>query len=164
MKQRKMSKKSSRTFTGIKLGTHESVAALRNALQARGIRVGKWGNDILDQVTVSPTETQVDLVVVTPADLYFKDGATRIGIYERAVALGLDLCPSEVGPQLRLQYVDQPQDEWLCIAMEPILDSDGYRGVFRLGHERGELWLDGNFGNPHNFWHSFYSWVFLRCK
>ncbi len=159
-----MNKKYPRTFADIKLGTHENAAALREALQACGCRIGKWGSDILDQVTVSPTETRVDLVVVTAADLYFKEGATRVGIYERAVALGLELCPSEVGPQLRLQYQDQPQDEWLCIAMEPILDSDGYRGVFRLGREHDELWLDGNFGNPHNFWHSFYSWVFLCRK
>jgi len=156
-----MNRKYTRTFANITLGTHENSAALRQALQVRGCRIGKWGSDILDQVSVSPTQTQVDLVVVTVADLYFKDGATRVGIYERAVALGLDLCPSEVGPQLRLQYQDQPQDESLCIAMEPILDSDGYRGVFRVGHEHGELWLDGNFGNPHNFWHSYSSWVFL---
>lgn len=159
-----MKKGYSSTFINIKLGTYENAAALREALQASGCRIGKWGSDILDQVTVSPVETKVDLVVVTAADLYFKDGATRVGIYERAMALGLELCPSEVGPQLRLQHQNQPQDEWLRIAMEPILDSDGYRGIFRVGHEHGHLWLDGNFGNPHNFWHSFSSWVFLCRK
>lgn len=164
MKQHDVNNRYSRSFTNIKLGSHENAAALRKALQASGCRIGKWGNDILDQVTVSPTQTEVDLVVVTAANLYFKDGATRMGIYERAMALGLDLCPHEVGPQLRLQYQDQPQNEWLYIAMEPILDSDGYRGIFRVGHEHGELWLDGNFGNPHNFWHSFSSWVFLRRR
>jgi len=159
-----MNKKYTSTFPNFKLGTHESAGGLRRALLACGCRIGKWGSDILDQVTVSPTETTVELVVVTVADLYFKEGATRMAIYERAMALGLELCPSEVGPQLRLQYQDQPQDEWLRIAMEPILDSEGYRGIFRVGHEHGELCLDGNFGNPHNFWHSFSSWVFLRRK
>jgi hypothetical protein len=152
------------TFPNIKLGTHRSVEALRRALQACGCRIGKWGNDILDQVTVSPTETAVDLTVVTAADLYIKDRVPRVDIYERAMELGLDLCPNEVGPQLRLQYPDQTQDEWLYIAMEPIIDADGYHGIFRVGHEHGELWLDGNFGNPFNLWHNFYSWVFLRRR
>jgi hypothetical protein len=156
--------KNPRTISRLKLGCYENSQALRKALQVSGCRIGKWGNDILDQVTVSPTETTVDLVVVTVADLYFKEGASRMAIYERAVALGLELCPSEVGPQLRLQYPDQPQDEWLRIAMEPILDAEGYRGIFRVGREHDELWLDGNFGNPHNFWHSFFSWVFLCRK
>jgi hypothetical protein len=159
-----MKTKYSSSFTHIKLGTHTSVDDLRRALAASGCRIGKWGSDILDKITESPAETEVDLVVVTAADLYFKDRAPRINIYERAMELGLDLCPNEVGPQLRLQYQDQPQDEWLYIAMEPIIDADGYRGIFRVGHEHGELWLDGNFGNPFNLWHSFHSWVFLRRK
>ena len=159
-----MSTRYASTFSNIKLGTHNSVEGLRGALAARGCRIGKWGSDILDKVIVSPAETAVDLVVVTAADLYFKDRVRRLAIYERAIELGLDLCPSEVGPQLRLQYLDQPQDEWLYVAMEPVVDADGYHGIFRMGHERDELWLDGNFGNPFNLWHNFYSWIFLRRK
>ena len=127
-----MKTKYSSSFTHIKLGTHTSVDDLRRALAASGCRIGKWEGDILDKITVSPAETEVDLVVVTAADLYFKDRAPRINIYERA--------------------------------MEPVIDADGYRGIFRVGHGHGEHWLDGNFGNPFNLWHSFHSWVFLRRK
>ena len=62
-------------------------------------------------------ETDVDLIVMSVTDLGFPEGASLKDIYAKARALGLYLCPVEVGPQLRLQYHDQPQDEPLFIAM-----------------------------------------------
>ncbi|MDO8664011.1 MAG: hypothetical protein Q7K44_00445, partial [Candidatus Liptonbacteria bacterium] len=112
----------------IKLDTGLKTADdFRKALKQSGCKIGNWGNDILGNpaFTVSDTETEVDLVNVSVAELGFKNGAPRKDIYERAVSLGLELCPNEVGPQLRLQYTDQPKGEWLRIAMEPITGSDG---------------------------------------
>ena len=56
-------------------------------------------------------------------------------MYKRARELGLELVPAEVGPQLRLQYKDQPIGEMLYIAMEPIAESDSKNTyVFFLTH------------------------------
>ena len=57
--------------------------------------------------------------------LGFPNGATLKEIYAKAKDLGLELCPAEVGPLLRLNYPDQPNGEYLRIAMETINDSDG---------------------------------------
>jgi hypothetical protein len=46
-------------------------------------------------------------------------------IYARAVALGFELCPAEVGPTLRLNYLDQPLGEFLRIAMQSVSRYDG---------------------------------------
>jgi hypothetical protein len=35
----------------------------------------------------------------------------------RTVALGFQLCPLQVGPQLRLGYLDRPVGEFLHVAM-----------------------------------------------
>lgn len=148
----------------IKLGTHKSIDSLCGAIKGNGCRISDWANDILNKVTVSSIETKVDLVVISVAELGFKDGATRAYIYEKAKRLGLELCPAEVGPQLRLQYKDQPREEWLLIAMKPIPDFRGDLRVFGVEHGLGGLWLDASFGYSDRFWSGDYRWVFLRRK
>lgn len=151
----------------IKLGTSLKTAdGFRKALNAGGYRIGDWANDIFGKstFTAAPKEIEVDLVVVSVAELGFKDGAYRKDIYKRAQELGMNLCSPEVGPQLRLQYRDQPKGEWLLIGMEPISVSGGYLGVFSVGHGGDGLWLGSSCGRPDDFWAAGHRWVFLRRK
>lgn len=155
------------TWKIIKLGTGLKTANdFRRALQSAGHKIGEWGNDILVKPAfkVSTKETSIELVNVSVAELGFKDGATRKDIYERAISLGLELCPNEVGPQLRLQYKDQPKGEWLPIAMKPIADSNGSLRVFDVVHDDDGLYLYGISGFPDSFWHGYHRWVFARRK
>lgn len=94
---------------------------------------------------------QLQTVLLRVADLGFPEGAiTReiIGSEQdrdlfghpapftggRAQRLGLKLCPAEVGPQLALQYSDQPSGERLYVAMKPIPASDGEPRIFVVAH------------------------------
>ncbi len=145
------------------LGTHKSHEELRLSLLDGGCKIGVWGGDILKEVQVASEPIEVELVAVTVAELGFSDGAKRSEIYSKAQSLGLELCPAEVGPQLRLQYLGQPPNQWLLlIAMEPIVDSDVAPRVFYLGHDSGGRWLDACYGHPDAFWHGGYRWVFCR--
>lgn len=151
----------------IKLGTGPTTADdFRKALKASGCRISDWVNDILGRLafTASSKEQELDLVVVSVAELGFKNGTARKDIYAKAQEIGLTLCPAEVGPELRLQYKDQPVGEWLYIAMEPITDSDGCLRVFRVGHGESGQWLDSYAGHPRNFWDEHSRWVFARRK
>ncbi len=150
----------------VKLGTGLKIADdFRKALKDGGFKIGNWGNDILGKpaFTASETEMELPLVNVSVAELGFNDGATRGDIYERAISLGLELCPSEVGPQLRLQYKDQPKGEWLLIGMKPISDSDGYPNVFHVVHGEDGRWLNGN-GKWDTLWDGYSRFVFVRRK
>lgn len=146
----------------IKLGTHKSAEALRQTLIDGGFKIGFLGDEILERITVVPESTTVELVLVTVAELGFPEGATRQGIYEKASYLGLQPCPAEVGPQLRLQYPDQPRDEWLLMAMEPITDSVGRLNVFRVEHAYDGQRLNAYYGSPGYFWYGHSRWVFCR--
>lgn len=151
----------------IKLGTGiKDANGFRKAIKNAEMRIGNWADDILGkpEFTVVAGETEVDLVKVTVAELGFKDGARRDQIYDRAQELGLELCPREVGPQLRLQYKDQPLNEWILVAMEPIRGSDGDLGVFSVGCYDSRLWLLSSFGNPDFFWIAGDQWAFVRPR
>ena len=129
---------------------------------AKGFNISNRADDILGKPAFSAaTEaTEVDLVKVTVAELGFKKGARRDQIYERAKELGLELCPPEVGPQLRLQYQDQPNGEWILIGMEPIAGSGGYLFVFCVERSASGLWLSGGWSFPDRVWGPACLWVF----
>jgi hypothetical protein len=148
----------------VKLGTCKSPDEYRKALKKAGQRIGDWGNDILGKTDCAQEETEVDLVVLSVKELGFANGAPYKNICAKALQLGLELCPAEVGPALRLAYGDQPRGEWLRIAMEAITASDGLRVIFAVDHDNVELWLRGRNGHPENAYPADYRFVFLRRK
>lgn len=136
----------------IKLGTFKTVYDVRQALEKNGYEVTKGANDILGNpaFTVATEETEVNLVKVSVAGLGFNGGARISKIYSRAKQLGLKLCPAEVGPQLRLQYKNQPCGEWFLIGMKPIAASSSANTVFDISNFGGgpSSRLDENSGEP----------------
>lgn len=149
----------------IDIGTGlQNVDDFCQAIADIGGKVFKWAKDIMGKsdFTVSQELTKLNLVKVSVADLDFPDGATLKKIYERAISIGLKLVPAEAGPQLRLQYTNQPIDEWLLMAMEPIKDSGGDPLIFHVQHDDDGLWLYARYGHPGLVWHS--GRVFVFCK
>ena len=152
------------TWKTIKIGTQKSVKDLTKALTGNGFRISDWAADILKKTTLAQTETEIELVLVTVADLGFTKATRRDAIYNRAKELGLDLVPPEVGPQLRLAYTDQPMGEWLLMGMEPIAGSGGRLRVFSVVRREDGLWLRTHYGVPGREWSPGNRWVFARRK
>jgi hypothetical protein len=125
--------------------------------------VSNWANDILGNVVVIPSEVELDLAIVTVADLGFEEGATREDIYRVAEDLGLQVLPPDVGPQLRLQYAEQPRGEWLLIGMKPITTTVG-PVIFFIGNDDDGCWLSTRCGRPDSFWLPDRRWVFSLRK
>lgn len=152
----------------IALGTGPKTAQeFEEAMKVKGYQVSSWAKDMMERPTfnVSTEQKKVDLVVVSVGSLGFPDGAQYSEIQKRAQELGLELAPAEVGPQLRLQYDDQPNGEWLRIGMEAITDSGGDRLVFRVARNGGgDAWLYDDGGNPDGRWFSVGRFVFIRPR
>jgi hypothetical protein len=149
----------------ITLGTYKGVNAVREALDAARMRVGDSADEILGRPAFpfSRTKSELDLVVVTAVDLGFAKGSTPVAdIYRRAMQVGLELCPAEVGPQLRLQYVNQPLGEFLHIAMAPVATWRGELVDLTVANGGAGLLLLGGDGSPDLKLHSSVKFVFVR--
>ncbi len=117
----------------VTLGRFANSFALRNALDAASCGTGDLAEEVLARpaFTLASTRTDVDLVVVSAAALGLATETVSLReVYDRAERLGLSLAPAEVGPELRLQYLDQPIGEFLHIGMKPIVTWGGDPVIF----------------------------------
>ena len=130
-------------------------------------KIYNYADEILGKMEIKKREKQenLKLVVLSVADLGFPSGATRQEIYGKAQALGLEIAPAEVGPELRIQYEDQPRGEYLLIGMEPMADSVGRPRVFHVNrNDDGKFWLNTDSGQAGNKWDADSQWVFVCRK
>lgn len=144
----------------------KSKEQLVSEMQAERINISDYAKSMMENpdFAVGENREEAKLVRLTVADLGFKTSATTDQIYERAQALGLELCPPDTGPNYRLQYKDQPLGEWVRIGMKQITDSAGIPDVFRLGRNDGGLWLDDVWAEPGNAWRPGFEFVFRFRK
>jgi hypothetical protein len=133
------------------IGRSRGVDAVRNALDAARVAVGDSADEILGRpaFTFASEPRELNLVLVSVAALGFGPNGAALGdIHARALRLGLELCPEEVGPQLRLQYRNQPVGEFLHLAMKPLRTYYGTPIDFSLGNSGAGLTLIGGHADP----------------
>jgi hypothetical protein len=138
------------TWRKITLGAYKGVNGYRNALDAAGIKIGDSADEILGRPAFryAGMKTEVELTLITAAKLGVESESALSDVYSRAKRIGLELCPAEVGPQLRLDYRNQPLGEALNIAMEPVATYDGQPTILSLVNFGSGLALIGGNGRP----------------
>jgi hypothetical protein len=152
----------------ITVGGSKGVNALRAAMEAAPCRIliGDDADEILGRPAFlfikSPVE--LDLVVLSVFELGFSDRASLHDICARAVAQGFELCPAEVGPALRFNYLDQPLGEFLHIAMRPVARYTGELVDFSVGNAGAGLILIGGDGQPDVMLSGAERFVFIRPR
>lgn len=130
-------------------------------LENKNMYLTDWGKDILYKTEFSKESKIYELVRFTVAQLGFPNGATTDEIYKRAQDLGLELCPAEVGPHLRLQ---NQTNDWMLIAMKQIIDRRDYPSVFYLRRYGTELLLSASYAKSAYRWLEDFKFVFRFRK
>ena len=136
---------------GVKVATQTAVTLGTKQLNAPACHLGDSASEIIGRpgFAISATKEDVNLLVLSVSELGFDEhGALLSDLYARAAQVGFDLCPAEVGPQLRLQYLDQPLGEFLHIAMTPIATYAGKLTDLTAGNGGSGLILVGGEARP----------------
>lgn len=115
-------------------------------LKKEGCRISGFARDILNKLESTKQKENIDVVSFSIKQLGFQNGATLQQIYDKAKELNLELCSPQVGPELRLNYKNQPDNEYLKIAMESISDRGGSPRLFDVCRDGSESWLDNDSG------------------
>ncbi len=109
-----------------------------------------WSSDIF---VTSPSEQVADIIELSVQNLGFTNGAAFEEIFTRIRELNLNLCPLEIGPHLRLIFMDQkeeaetgknkaPKGSITIFSKIERQEEDFPRG-FYLRKIDGKLWLRG---------------------
>lgn len=130
----------------------KNAKQLETDLREKNINISDYAQDMLrsPEFQVSKNPEQATLVRLKVADLFSDNNfhttaeimGTKDDVDEQGnpapftsgamTRLGLELCPAETGPHYRLQYQNQPMNEWFVIGMKPIAGRFGYPFVFGL--------------------------------
>lgn len=152
-----------KTWLTVELGQCDNPEGYRRAITEQGMVVSRTASDILDQVVINQ-KAKIGTVRVAVKELGLKKGGYYHEIQARAFMHGMKLCPPEIGPALRLAYVDQLRDERLHIAMEALSNQEKYRFAFALLFENKEPELGVYVNAPQSFWSGDNEFVFIRRK
>ncbi|AOH56574.1 helicase [Peribacillus muralis] len=150
---------------------------LIHKLQQYSILMNDYGERLLadDKFTTSDTKYSLQTVELTVGDLGFPHGATTAQIFKKASELGFELCPLELGPHLRLGYLDQPEgylgnpllrhqapSDSITIASEILTEDDDFPKGFYLRRINDLLWLRGYRADHLHVWNPNDHFIF--CK
>lgn len=131
---------------------------LHEALLQKGIALNEYAELLLASDDLKPSVVPyiITTVTVTPHQLGLTDGGTMPQILAQAKEHGLLPCPLELGPYLRLQFLDQPEGSLgkpvrekrapfgaLTIASEKLREDPDFPRGFYLRCIEGTLWLRG---------------------
>ncbi|MBD7938281.1 helicase [Cytobacillus sp. Sa5YUA1] len=156
-----------------------SKMELIQRLQEHSISMNQYGEKLLsdDKFTTSEKKYSLEIVELAVRDFGFPDGATMPGLIKKANQLGLELCPLEIGPYLRLEYLDQPEGNSensskqnqapsgsITIATEIVSDDDDFPKGFYLRRIDGVLWLRGYVADDVYVWNPDDQFIFSKTK
>ncbi|UJL47108.1 helicase [Virgibacillus sp. NKC19-16] len=149
---------------------------LINKLKQQSILMNEFGKMLFadNKFTTSISKYTLKTVELAVQDLGLLDGGTITQIFSRANQLGLELCPLELAPYLRLRYLDQPEGELnsyqqhqapygsITVASKILTEDDKFPKGFYLRCIDGVLWLRGYVCDERHVWEPSDHFIFVK--
>ena len=162
--------------TEVRVGGVEKPEMIRG-LREHNVRLNEAAEALFEDRRFLPLgrSAVVEIAFVSVGDLGFRDGATYEQLVRRALDSGLVESPLELGPQLRVQFQNQPEGSAgfpatehraphgsVTVASPPLDGSDETPKGFYLRRIEGALWLRGYRSWPGHIWGPEDVFVFSR--
>lgn len=131
---------------------------LESIFQQYHIHLNNYANQLIasDYFNLPIDTTTYSVAVVSLLELGLNKGASLPYIFETALSKGYELCPLELAPFMRLQFLNQPEGSInqpltknqapygsITIASEFPSNNDDFPKGFYIRKIDGELWLRG---------------------
>ena len=149
---------------------------LKSRLRSRGVLLNVHAETLLKEAIFDKRDARVVVVTErTVAELGLSDGATLPQIFAVAQDRGLQLCPADTGPYLRMVLTEQaassnsvlssgkPPAEALTVAAAPPSEDDDYPKGFYLRVVDDQAWLRGYRCDDQHIWHPDDRFVFAAA-
>ena len=96
-----------------------------------------------DRFQTSSKLERAEIVELSVQTLGLKSPALFDEITDKAMDLGLELCPMELAPHFRLQYIEPDEGSILTVASQKLSNDEHFPNGFYLRHYGGFHWLRG---------------------
>lgn len=140
---------------------------LMGLLSQQGVKLNDYARALFADpaFTTSIEVVDIQLVEVSLPEIGLPDGGRFDQIVANAARFGLEPCPLEVGPHLRLSYLHQPRGPYLTVASPELRPGPETPNGFYLRHLDDGLWLRGYESGPENLYQSdFTDFVFALAE
>jgi hypothetical protein len=120
-------------------------AQLLEEFRKHSIQMNEQGHRLFEEsrFVVSTQRYAIKTVELSVADLGFPEGAISEEVYQRAAKMGLGVCPLELGPFMRLQFMNQPEGARLTLSSQRLSQETDVPSGFYLRRLGEVLWLRG---------------------
>jgi len=139
---------------------------LLQRLEHHNVSLNDYARDLFADADfeTSSTSRDVRLVLVSLPEIGLPAGGTFDEILTKAANVGLEPCPLEVAPHLRLSYLDQPEGPYLTVASVKLRSGPETPNGFYLRRLEDGLWLRGYESGPENIYPpGFTDFVFMHA-
>ena len=142
-----------RNVRSIRVGGFTKPDLLRR-LAAQSVSLNDYARALFADAafTTSSDARDVQVAVVSLTEIGLPSGGLFDEILARAATLGLQPCPLEVAPHLRLSYLNQPEGPYLTVASTKLRPGPETPNGFYLRRLADGLWLRGYESGPENIY------------
>ncbi len=151
------------TLCKVTIGKLKSADNALAELNSEKVFPKKPTQEVIKLVPFSKEEVSLDLVCLSVLDLGFTQRVTTDDVLRRAEELGLELCPAEVGIQLRLDWWSLPKD-FIKVAMKPIGNGKGEHFLFSLSSSRRQKSISAANAYSEKGWGHAMHFIFVKPR